>query len=113
MLPFAIHMAPRNDVWFDSTVTFVAAFVAAGLVGGVSFGFVAVPASIVAYFISIAWLEHIHLLGSGGDGDLFYLLAMLATAASCVAATVGSALRSAGVAKSLIAKLRDVRNELG
>src|SRR5215510_1467512 len=78
--PFVIHNAPHNDVWFDSVLTFVSAFAVAGLVAGLAFGFIAAPATIVAYFISIAWLERAHFIGGGGDGDMFYLVAMFATA---------------------------------
>jgi len=93
ILPFVIHVAPSNGTFFDSTFTFVAVFVLAGLAAGIACGFYAVPASLVACFLALKWLEHTGFIGRGGDGDLFYLLALLGTAASFVATIVGAALR--------------------
>jgi hypothetical protein len=114
VLPFALHIAPQSGVLFDSITTFIAVFVVTGLIGGLTFGFLAAPATIGAYFLSIAWLEHIHLIGirgDGNDGELFYLLALFATASSFAAALVGATLRWTGIWQIATARWRGRRGD--
>jgi hypothetical protein len=95
-LPFAVHVLPSYmgaGVMFNSLPPFLTAFVLCGIAGGLFYGFIAIAASIVTHIIVIALLTKIRFVGGGGDGDLFYLVALFGTAAFCASALVAALFR--------------------
>lgn len=98
LLPFAVHTVPYfswGSVWFTSTFSFFAAFLMAGALAGALLGFMAAAAAPFGYAIAMVALTKLHFIGNGGDGDLFYVLALLAVCLYACAALASAAVKRA------------------
>jgi len=95
IVPFALSHASR------SMTEFLLWFAACGVLGGLVGGFGAIPAAIAGYVVAISFLEHNGFVGGGGDGDLYYLVAIAGSACFCIAACLAEVLRRNGMLPSL------------
>lgn len=57
-------------------------------------GFIATVAPVLTYPLAMAYLTHTYFLGSGGDGDIFSVLALGANLLFIVSAGVGAFIKS-------------------
>jgi hypothetical protein len=95
--PFALTHSVSNI----SGVEFLGTFAACGVLGGLVGGFSAIPGAIAAYLNATTYLARTEGLGSGGDGDLYYIAAVAGSGCYCVAAGLAEVLRRLGFLPSL------------
>jgi hypothetical protein len=95
-LPFVAHILPLylgGDVLFQSLSAFLIGFAVCGAAGGTVNGFFSIPAGVVTYGLATIVLTQIGFVGGGGDGDLFYLIALFGTGVFCLLALISAIVR--------------------
>lgn len=98
LMPLIIHVSPTffgREVVLNSEAKFFGAFLIAGVVGGGALGFFAALGAPIAFIIGMVALTKSGFVGNGGDGDLFYGVAMLGFGLFMVSALVAALARRA------------------